>query len=1089
MSPRSSFRARFMRHGVAAIALITSLCLIATVIIAGTPQLPGVSVAQSPKAPRPVSVATLPLVFEANQGQTDNSVKFVARGSGYTLFLGPDLLTLALAEREAGPPRLSAGYHGARPRHAETVRIRFTGTNRGARISGAEELPGTANYFIGNDRSKFVAGVRTFRRVKCEEIYPGVDLVYYGSQGRLEHDLVVAPGASYKAIALRVEGARRLESDGEGGIALQLAGGHLRLQRPLVYQDIEGRRQLVAGRYSVRAGNQIAFELGAYDNRRPVVIDPILSYSTYIGGSSTDTAWAIAMDSAGNVYVAGRTTSIDFPTASPLQAARGGNTDVFVMKLNASGTPLYATYLGGSAEDSVSTSAIAVDRDGNAYITGWTLSSNYPVTQGASQPAFGGGSADAFVTKLNATGNALVYSTYLGGKNVDQGLGIAVDSSGAAYVAGGSNSTEFPTTAGALNTKYGGGSCGPYNAKFSCPDAFVTKLSASGSVVYSTFLGSDNDDTAYGIAVDSAGNAYVAGAAASAQFPVTAGALQAAYGGGSCVQVILGGGGSITVYFDNCKDAFVSKLNASGSALIYSTFLGGGGEDDAADIAVDAAGNAYVVGWTQSATFPTTPGAFQTFYAGTSSRSDGFVSKLSPDGSRLIYSTFLGGSGSDEAHAIVLDASGVAYITGITSSSNFPSRNPLQTAYGGGAYDGFIAVVNDSGSDVLFSSVLGGTGDDRTYGIALHSSGSIFLAGLSESANFPTVSGALQAALKGASDAILVRIDPGTAEPFNPVPTIASVLPASAIAGQGGTTLTVEGTGFLAGIVLRWNGSDRQTAFFSNTLLQAMLPAADVAAAGSAQITLFNLAPRGGASAAKSFSIVTRPNTGGLVNAAHYGARISAGGIISIFGTNLASSTQAASSLPLPTTLGNTKVTIGAYDMPLFYVSPTQINAQVPFELFSWGALSTAFTVTVAGKAQTAVTVSISPTAPGIFTATQDGKGAGAIIGPRGAVSASNPAKAGDDIAIFVTGLGSVSPAVKSGEAAPSSPLSKVSATTSVSIGGMPASVSYAGLAPGFVGLYQVNAKIPAGVPTGNAVPLVLKADSEAANVVTIAVQ
>ena len=476
---------------------------------------------------------------------------------------------------------------------AAVLRMKLVGTNAGAKVTGLEELPGKSNYIIGNDPKKWRTNVPNYGRVKYAQVYPDVDLVYYGNQRELEYDFVLAPGADPRQIELNFGGAKRLRLDADGNLIVSIAGGEVLEHKPVIYQDIGGMRRRVAGGYELRNSHTVGFKLAGYDDQRRLTIDPSLGYSTYLGGNNEDLGNGIALDSAGNAYVTGYTFSNDFPTtAGAFQTTLRGCRNAFVSKLNRSGSALvYSTYLGGRDFDDGL--GIALDSSGNAYVTGYTDSSDFPTTAGAFQTTFGGGSSDAFVSKLNRSGSALVYSTYLGGSSTDYGPGIAVDLAGNAYLTGITGSSDFPTTAGAFQTTFGGG----FNA-------YVSKLSSSGSaLVYSPYLaGRNGTDGGGGIALDSAGNAYVTGSTDSSDFPTTAGALQTTYGGGN--------------------DAFVSKLNSSGSALVYSTYLGGSNFDYGSGIALDAAGNAYVTGVTQSSNFPTTAGAFQTTLRG----SNAFVS-------------------------------------------------------------------------------------------------------------------------------------------------------------------------------------------------------------------------------------------------------------------------------------------------------------------------------------------------------------------------------------------------------------------------------------------------------------------------------
>ena len=501
------------------------------------------------------SYGKLGLSFEANHGQTDEQVRFLARGSGYTLFLTATDAVFALQnsncesrneDHSLRSLKTNALNSEANPQSAictpqsTVLRMKVEGANSEAVSSGVERLPGIVNYFIGNDSEKWHTDIPTFARVRYSETYPGVDLVYYGNQMQLEYDFVVRPGADSRQVALSFEGADSVAVEATtGDLLLKVGKQTITQHKPVVYQEVEGLRQPVESAYEMKGAGRVGFHIGAYDRAKPLVIDPVLVYSTYLAGSRIDEGRGIAVDSAGNAYVTGKTESTNFPTANPIQSANGGGSDAFVTKINAAGSALlYSTYLGGSGGSFTSPGdlglGIAVDSSGKAYVTGNTTSTDFPTVNPIQTDQTG---ADAFVTKLNAAGSALLYSTYLGGNGADQGAGIAVASAGTAYVAGSTSSTDFLMVNPIQSANGGGGS-----------DAFVTKINAAGSaLLYSTYLGGDFGDVGNGIAVDSAGNAYVTGKTESTNFP-TANPIQAANGGGT--------------------DAIVTKINAAGSALL-----------------------------------------------------------------------------------------------------------------------------------------------------------------------------------------------------------------------------------------------------------------------------------------------------------------------------------------------------------------------------------------------------------------------------------------------------------------------------------------------------------------------------------------
>jgi hypothetical protein len=666
----------------------------------------------------------LPLSFEANQGQTDAHVNFLSRGQGYSLFLTPTQAVLDTSQSSAG----------------NVLSMQLLGSDPAAHALGLEQLPGVSNYLIGNDPSQWHTNIPNYARVEYQNVYPGIDLVYYGNnQQHLEYDFVLAPGANPNAIQLSFQGTQGMTVDSQGNLVLHTAGGDVVEQAPVLYQASNGVRQSVSGHYVLESNSQVGFQVGAYDPTRPLIIDPTYSlvYSTYLGVKGSSSGAAIAVDGSGDAYVTGTTTSTNFPTSNPWQASNAGGQDVFVTKLNATGTGLvYSTYLGGSGDDLGL--GIALDSSGNAYITGDTHSSNFP-TLNAFQPVYPGGAMDGFVSKFNATGG-LVYSTYLGGSGGAGIGGIAVDTSGNAYVSGATSSKDFPTTAGAFQTSLA-------TLPIGGADGFVVKLNASGSaLVYSTYLGGATYGSSQNaIAVDTAGEAYVTGFG-SGDYPITSNAFQT-----SIVST------SATV---------VSKLNATGSGLLYSTFLGastGSALDQGLGIAVDAAGDAYVTGETGSTVFPIKNG-FQTTFGG--NIRDAFVSVLNPAASgaaSLLYSSYLGGSSDDQGNAIAVDSSGKAYATGYTYSANFPTANAFQPTFGGYT-DAFVTAVNPAltgAASLVYSSYLGGNNADSGAGIAVDTSGNAYVTGSTRSKDFPTTKkAAFQTTLSGDNDAFVTKIDP-----------------------------------------------------------------------------------------------------------------------------------------------------------------------------------------------------------------------------------------------------------------------------------------------------------------------------------------
>lgn len=684
--------------------------------------------------PAQAAYGKLPFCFEANQGQTDSRVRFLARGAGYSLFLTPSEAVLALRPRKtraraAGPDVTTLEPDGA---DQTVLRLRLTGARPDSELVGLHELPTRTNYFIGNDPARWRTNIPSYAAVRYPEVYPGVDMLYHGQHGELEYDFVVAPGADPGAIRVAVEGADGIELNPVGDLVLHTRAGSIRQRRPVTYQEVGRTRRTIPSKY-VRAGEKgFAFEVGSYDRSLPLVIDPGLVYSTYLGGSGWDEGWAIAIDGSRHAYVAGYTQSPNFPPPNAVQpGGLSGLDDAFVLKLDPAGTGLvYSTYLGGGGNEQAF--GIAVDAQGAAYVTGYTTSTNFP-TAGPTASAFAG-VYDAFVTKLDPAGGALLLSRYLGGSGWETAWSIAVDAQGSPYVTGWTFSSNFPTSPPPiLQSTYGG-----YG------DAFVTKLEAATfGLAYSTYLGGNNGDSGNGIGVDAGGFAYVAGYTAATNFPVKVPALQATYAGAG--------------------DAFVAKLDRTGATLAYSTYLGGSGYDGARAIFVDRARRAYITGITESANFPTkltAPAA--TAHGG---GEDAFVAKLEASGASLVYSRYLGGSGLDRGHGIgVLDET-FAYVTGETSSANFPMKKPVQGTLAG-TYDAFVTRLDASGAGLVFSTYLGGGGYERGLGIAVEDrGGAAYLTGGTGSTNFPTApSPPFQASMAGVSDGFATKITPAAAD-------------------------------------------------------------------------------------------------------------------------------------------------------------------------------------------------------------------------------------------------------------------------------------------------------------------------------------
>jgi len=831
----------------------------------------------------------VPFSFEENRGQADPAVHFFAQTDRYAVFL---------AEREVViAPRHSPG---------QAFRMRFI-DGQPARISALEPTGQTSNYLIGNDPRLWKKGVQHFARVRYENVYPDTDLVFYSESGQFRYDFVLKPGANPDNIRFAVEDAAQLGLSHAGDLVIQGDSGEFRFGPPVVYQMAENRRERVEGFYRLMAGNVVAFDVARYDGTRSLVIDPTLTYSTLLGGTGGETPVAIAVDSAGNAYIVGRTDSVDFPTTSgALKPSRPDFQNTvrnytFITKMNAQGSGiLYSTYIGSDANTRTPTAprAIAVDSEGNAYITGTATGEDLPTTPGALQPA-GGSTYSGFVLKLNAAGSELVYSTFLGGRTgVGETAGnrVVVDATGNAYVAGKTQAEDFPTTPGAFQTKKAG-----FGGQ---ADAFVSKLNPAGTgLVFSTFLGGANDESGDALAVDTAGNVYVAGLTRSMNFPVTPNAFQ------------IVSGGTLT------DEAFLTKLNPAGTAPVYSTYFGGNNTDQVRALFVDSQGNATLLGFTGSTDLPTTPGAYRRSKADSGS---GFLSTFNASGETLLYSTFLpslsdaardaqgrfyllalpyitgfdastssimyqtqltGGIPSGGNSAIAADSAGNAFVTGFTDSVNFPvTPGSYQTSLRLGTFrraDAFVAKISAVPSPPVLQSLSPSSGIPASFistlqltvlGRDFEPNSVVTWDGIERKTTFVTI-GELQASIPaseltsatphdvrvttpglGTSDAVTFGVRDAA------VPAIRSLVPSLVRAGAPAAFVRVLGSGFTGNSVVRINGEARTTTFPLQGELDVILPAADIAAVGSLRLEVFTPPPGGGLSNAVNFSVVATPD-------------------------------------------------------------------------------------------------------------------------------------------------------------------------------------------------------------------------------------
>jgi uncharacterized protein (TIGR03437 family) len=1048
-----------------------------------------------------------PLAFEPNVGQTDPQVRFLTRSPGMMVFFTDTEAVMVLRQRQE-----NGNSHLGRPRHRharsaaehQVVRMKLTG---GAvpQTAGLEKLPGVSNYFIGNDPAKWRTDIPHYARIRYNGVYPGIDMLCYGNGGQLEYDLVVAPGADPRRIELAWDGVDRIGRNADGDLVLGTRLGELVQKRPRVYQETGGRRVEVAARYVVGRDRRVTLALARYDRGRPLVIDPVLLvYSTYLGGSGDDNADSIAVDANGAAYVAGDTDSANFPTQSAYQTTYAGDTDVFVSKFSAAGnTLLYSTYLGGKGDDEPE--EIAVDGAFSAYVTGSTTSGDFP-TQSAYQSSYSG-DTDAFVAKLAPSGNALVYSTYLGGSGEDEGYCLVVDGAGSAYVTGYTASANFPTQS-AYQSAYKGGT-----------DAFVAKLAPSGKALdYSTYLGGSNLDIGFNIAVDGSGSAYVAGCTESTDFP-----LQSPYE---------------KQYLGGCAP-FVAKLGQNGSTLVYSTYLGlamnAQTSDQSEGVAVDGSGAAYITGSTRSQSL-TTVSAFQTTSGGSL---DVFVAKLSPAGNALEYSTYLGGSGDEEPYGVAVDAAGAAYVSGYTTSLNFPTQSPFQAQNRGGE-DVFVTKLGPAGNVLAFSTYLGGSGDEISTYVAVDGAGAAYVAGFTTSKDFPTAS-PYQASNKGSSNAFVAKLQLPVAVATNPVGLAISVDGASLTAPQGfdwaaGATHSIgasspQGTGSTRYAFTNWSdgggpshsitASSTATTYIASFGTQYQLAASASPAAGGTvsaspastdgyynsgtQVQLTAKANAGyqfsnwsgdltgnanpqplAMSAPRSVTaaFISTPPSGNPVNIAEInvvagGTNIAQNTWIEIHGTGLAPASVSAggdtwSNAPefasgkMPTALDGVSVSVNGKPAYIYYVSATQVNVLTPLDSTT-GPVQV--TLTNGSNTSAPFTVNLEAVAPA-FLQFGSGPYIAALHGDNSLVGPASmsvpgytftPAQPGETIVLYGAGFGMPGSALTAGSSTQQSALPNLPVIT---IGGSQATVIYAGVVS--PGLYQFNVTVPLSAGNGD---------------------
>jgi hypothetical protein len=688
--------------------------------------LPGNPFAGDPPAGAAAhSLGSLPLSFVPNAGQADPQVSFHLQGAAGSVWFTPAGVTMALPGEDGADPWVAKlDFAGARP--VEPVGTGATGA--------------TVGYFTGPQES-WRTGIPAYSGITYPDLWPGIDLEYSGDAGKLKYQFVVHPGADPSQIRLAWRGVDSLAVTGSGALAATTPNGGFTDDKPYTYQPVDGRQVEVASSYAVGkpagGSHPYGFNLGTYDPALPLVIDPAIEFAGYIGGTGFEHGLGVDVDSSGAAYVAGETNSgqATFPATTGFDTTYNGGGDAFVAKIAPGGSAVeWSAYLGGSNFDQAFD--VAVDDAGAAYLTGQTISTNFPRAGGGTATFFRGGAHDAFVAKIAPGGGALEWSGYLGGHGDDRAQSIAVDSAGAAYLGGMTSSSQltFPVTAGPDLT-YGGGAY----------DAFVAKVKPDGSgLEYSGYIGGSGDDQGYSVAVDSSGAAYLGGQTSSSEttFPAV-------------------GGPELT--YNGSYDGFVAKVNPAGTGLDYAGYVGGVAPDGIFGIALDSAGAAYVTGATLSpqGTFPLVGGLDATYAGGLF---DGFVAKINPAGTGLDYSGFIGGSGYDVAWGIDVDAAGAAYVTGETASnqSTFPVSAGPDSTYNGGSVDAFVTRVDAAGSAFTYSGYVGGAGYDQGLAIAVDGTGAAFVSGETSSgqASFPDLVGPDLSYNGGSADAFLAKIGP-----------------------------------------------------------------------------------------------------------------------------------------------------------------------------------------------------------------------------------------------------------------------------------------------------------------------------------------
>lgn len=995
----------------------------------------------------PKHVPITPPLFEPNQGQAPPPVLYLARDAR-----GRMEITASGVDFRINSSKVSLRFPGAKPTPAH----------------GQNQAEAITNLFLGNNPNTWKHNIPNYRQVLRPNLYPGIDLLFHGARGALEFDFILAPHANPALPALAFNHPAKITKTGD----LEIES--LRLPAPVAYQVINGLRHNIPCNFERRANQTIGFHLGNYNPAYSLTIDPTINYLSYFGGSGSELLNTLAVDSSGNMYVAGQTNSANLPVSNgAAQTLRRGSSDAFIAKFNPNGNLVYTTLLGGEQADEIN--SIAVDSQGSVYFGGVSLSTNFPLANAYQSTKRSPAEAtSAFYGKLNPTGTALVYSSYIGGELGEDLDGVAVDSAGNLFLVGSTYSDQYPVTSNSFQPRNNG-----------LENGFVTKVAPTGDrLVYSTYIGGELIDQLKTIAIDTGGNAYVGGATSSNNYPLRNAAQQTRRTGGAGI------------------DACITKLNPNGSDIVFSTYLGGNGNELIQAIAVGSDGSVAVVGNTNSSDMPLGPSPIQRTLAG---GQDMFVHKFTPVGDGITFGTLFGSPGEERGFAVAIDPSGAVYVGGITNSLSLSTVSGQQPTSGGGI-DAFYLRLNPGGTQVQMSSYFGSTGSDQLTAMVADPAGKIYIGGYTSSANLPTVPGAQQRGISGSSDGFILIIEPdrntsdaGSLLLSNSRLTFTGT-PGTAIARQSFNISPVTGNPAWTIDVATLTGG----AWLSATPRAASGPATvsvDVNTAGLAagsytgtitvnnpsvnerQVVNVTLQLGGGPGAV--------PNNGVVSAATFTGGGVAPGLIVTIFGTNIGPPTLTSSQIVngrLATTLAETRVLFDGDPAPLVYVSSSQISAIVPYAVAS--RITTSLQVEYRGARTNAVSLNVVDTAPGLFTANSSGRGPGAILNQDASVNTtSNPARPGSVIILYGTGEGITDPVGQDGQLA-TSVYPKPRQPVTVRIGGRDAEVVYAGAAPGLVaGVFQINVKVPDATPTG-AQPVVVQIGAAASPAdVTVAVQ